>query len=477
MHSLQLFYCLHLVARINLLLPDGTITTLKWGGYEKQDYVEQEAGPGLVFIEGGTFVMGNIEEDVMFDYHNVPRRVTVSSFYMDETEVTNQHYRDYIHWMSRTFADTYPELVKAALPDTLVWREELAYNEPYVEYYFRHPGFNNHPVVGVNWLQAQEYCKWRSDRVNEVQLLDKGIIEYDPDQQGEDHFTTRSYIHGHYEAIEANGMKNLDPNAESETRRVNMNDGILMPDYRLPTEAEWEYAALALIGTQPQEGEERYTDRRIYTWDGATVRENRHGKTQGDMLANFARGRGDMMGLAGALNDNADITAPVGTYKANDFGLYNMAGNVSEWVLDVYRPMTSLDMQEHNPFRGNVFQTLDLDEENKTQRDSIGRIQYREYTEDEIGNRRNYRKSDVRNYMDGDEFSGVDYETDKTTLISDKARVIKGGSWQDRAYYMSPGTRRFMDEDQSSSTVGFRCAMIRVGPSSGKSFKKKKKKR
>jgi len=441
----------------------------KWGGYEKSKNVEQETGPGLVLIEGGTFVMGNVEADIMYDYHNVPRRVTVSSFYMDECEVSNQHYRDYVYWTQNTFGDVYPELVKKALPDTLVWRSKLGYNEPYVEYYFRHPGFNEYPVVGVNWLQANEYAKWRSNRVNEMLMIDKGFIDYDAEQKGEDHFDTKSYLYGQYEAIEKKGMPNHDPNGEP-TRKVRFSDGVMLPDYRLPTEAEWEYAALALIGATV-EGTEQVTERRIYTWDGASVRSEKHGKGQGEILANFMRGRGDMMGVAGALNDNAEITAPVTAYLPNDFGLYNMSGNVSEWTLDVYRPMSTQDMDDFNPYRGNIFQTMDMDEENKPQRDSLGRIKYREYTQDEIGNRTNYRKSNVINYADGDEESGYTYETNMTTLISDKSRVIKGGSWRDRAYWLSPGTRRYMDEDQASSTVGFRCAMIRIGTPDGNTFK------
>ncbi|MFM7838750.1 MAG: gliding motility lipoprotein GldJ, partial [Chitinophagaceae bacterium] len=90
--------------------------------------------------------------------------------------------------------------------------------------------------------------------------------------------------------------------------------------------------------------------------------------------------------------------------------------------------------------------------------------------------RRNYQRGNVINYMDGDSMVvGVNYEADSlqkrgygwTTLVSDKARVIKGGSWNDRAYWLSPGARRFMDEDQSSSTVGFRCAMDRLGSPEG----------
>ena len=137
----------------------------KWGGFEKKDYEGQETGPNLVLIQGGTFLMGMTEQDVMFEWNSIPRRVTVSSFYMDETEVRNIDYREYIYWLSRVFGETYPEVIGGALPDTLVWREELSYNEPLVKTYFRHPSFDNYPVVGVNWEQANKYSQWRSDRV------------------------------------------------------------------------------------------------------------------------------------------------------------------------------------------------------------------------------------------------------------------------------------------------------------------------
>ena len=106
----------------------------KNGGFEKIPYAEQETGPGLVLIEGGRFTMGRIEQDIFYDWNNKPRTVTVSSFYMDETEVTNFHYLEYLYWVNRVFGADYPEVYKKALPDTLVWRSKLAYNEPYVEH-------------------------------------------------------------------------------------------------------------------------------------------------------------------------------------------------------------------------------------------------------------------------------------------------------------------------------------------------------
>jgi gliding motility-associated lipoprotein GldJ len=132
------------------------------------------------------------------------------------------------------------------------------------------------------------------------------------------------------------------------------------------------------------------------------------------MLANFKRGRGDYAGLAGGIANDGDILPTnVYNYPPNDFGLYQMAGNMNEWVQDVYRPLSFTDFDDLNPVR----------------KDGIY---------DESG----------------------DY---KTTLIDDNYRVYKGGSWKDMAYWLSPGTRRFMHQDSSTNHIGFRCAMISLG--------------
>ncbi len=251
----------------------------------------------------------------------------------------------------------------------------------------------------------------------------------------------------------------------------------LLPSYRLPTEAEWEYAALGYINQNPapshtesKRGEELVANKQVYSWSQNVngLRDSRRGTWQGTFLANFKRGAGDNMGVAGGLNDNAVYTADVTSFYPNGFGLYNMSGNVSEWVEDVYRPLSSQDVNDVAPFRGNKFETMDLNKEGKPERDSLGRIKYRDVTDRESENRRNYQKGNVINYLDGDSLiAGIAYGYGKTTLISDKSRVIKGGSWDDRAYWLGPGTRRFMEEDQASSTVGFRCAMDRVGSAAG----------
>jgi formylglycine-generating enzyme len=448
----------------------------EWGGFEKvPKYKGQMTGPNLVFIEGGSFSMGQTEQDVMFEFNNIPRKVTVSSFYMDETEVSNEAWLEYLFWINRVHGESNPQIYQKALPDTLVWLEELSYNEPFVETYFRHPAYSDYPVVGINWLQATEYCKWRSDRVNEMILIEQGKLQADHEsQKGETNFNTGAYIEGLYEGTQ--GAKPMKDPSTGEERRVRFEDGIILPDYRLPTEAEWEFAALALIGNQAYARDERITDRRIYPWNGTTTRYPQHGRFQGKMVANFKRGRGDYMGMAGALNDNAHITAPVRAYVPNDYGLYNMAGNVNEWVKDVYRPMTSttlrdVENQDLNPMRGNVFTQISRGPDGKPEGlDSIGRLKYKPMDDADIATRRNFQKADVINYLDGDTESESIYEYGKSSLVSDEVRVYKGGSWADRAFWLSPGSRRYLEQDKSSSQIGFRCAMIRVGSPKGNRF-------
>jgi gliding motility-associated lipoprotein GldJ len=634
----------------------------KTGGFQKVPFVDQETGPGLLLVEGGTFTMGRAEQDVMFDWNNRPARVTVSSFYMDQTEVTNFHWLEYLYWISRAYNETYPMVYKNALPDTLVWRSELGFNEKYVDYYLRHPAYRDYPVVGVSWLQASDYCKWRTDRVNEYILIREGILGFNIDQRDENTFNTDAYYAGQYEEGLVRNIQDLDPShvngKKLGTRIVRMEDGILLPRYRLPTEAEWEFAASGLIGNL-QEGTENINERRLYPWDGHWVRQD-EAQFTGQIRANFVRGRGDYMGVAGHLNDGADVTAPVESYWPNDYGLYHMAGNVSEWVMDVYRPLTSEDYDEFRPFRGNVFKTKLLNNEgsidlknaqiqydvhgmkeylneferiryqrisaeqhdpndtvipvglsanvqsrNPSKRgyapdpfyvshgkvkdsielallarinavvntaieykndkhdiessaliqdelfdgifadeiregpdgeeyafeiismlrdgfndfivDTPGKLKYRNVTEEENIGRLNYRKDDYIDYLDGDIESSIHYANDDrkndinqatrdpqlvmyqdeheeygldgvrvkpggedrtswpTTLISDKSRVYKGGSWKDRAYWLVASNRRYLDEDQSTDAIGFRCAMDRVGSPTGFNYGRKKK--
>jgi formylglycine-generating enzyme required for sulfatase activity len=271
---------------------------------------------------------------------------------------------------------------------------------------------------------------------------------------------------------------------QSVKRPIRLEDGEILQPYRLPTEAEWEYAALALIGNSEFENVE---DGRVYPWIGLGVRSPKKA-TQGLMLANFKRGAGDNMGVGGYLNDKADITAPVRSYLPNDFGLYNMAGNVNEWVGDVYRVLSFEDFEDFNPFRGNQFVNKRLADKSKGlyAKDKYGRA-----IEDPAKSGKKQPWAEVQNGGEAKKDSAVvapvaglppgiagkPYNPDFrgnvdtlanslygiTSLVNDKARVYKGGSWNDRAYWLNPAVRRYMQQDEASAEIGFRCAMSFVG--------------
>jgi len=448
------------------------------GGLQINRKIKSAPGPGLVAIEGGTFVMGgSLNQDLNFDYDNIKRRVTVASFYIDETEVSNADWLEYLHWIAQNY-NVDSKIYYDALPDTLVWRNPLSYNEPYVNFYFRHPSFQDYPVVGVTWDQANEYCQWRTDRVNEHILREQGVlVDYKTlhaqNSQKNQAFNTELYLNGQIKGEGIDGKKMPNDNrlgAEKGAKRtVRMEDGILKQSYRLPTEAEWEYAALGLIGNTSNGTIE---SSKIYPWNGIGLRDGTR-KNQGKMLANFKINSGNNRGVAGDMTEGGDITVSVKSYLPNDFGLYNMAGNVNEWVSDVYRQLSFEDFEDFNPYRGHVFMENQLENLEKRQlaRDENGKPikvpskapkkQSWEELHASQGaetNNSNYN-NDVRGYKDeeNNELYG------KTSLVNNKSRVYKGGSWNDRAYWLNPATRRHMQQDEANAMTGFRCAMTMVG--------------
>lgn len=342
--------------------------------------------PNMVLVEGGKALLGF--EDYEFTHNKTSTyTATVETFYMDETEIANIHWLEYLYFIRKSSEAEY----QAALPDTAVWMRQFSFNDFYVENYLRHPAFRFYPVVGVSWLQANEYCKWRSDP--------KAVFFNQVHKEGTGKKIQLNDTLWVYEGYKTRPVERKLPDIE----------------FRLPTEAEWIYAAQTFSYMAPYLDEKDYY-KRIYPWDGNNVR-NPYAKKRGYFFANFKRGRGDYGGLAKSKNDGSIYTEYIYSYPPNDVGLYNMAGNVNEWVQDLYEFIPKdLDKYEFNLKEKAKQDKTKLEEEEEI----------RTYTE----------------YLD-----------------EERWRVYKGGSWNDVAFWLSPFARRSLTEDSSSSTIGFRCAM------------------
>ena len=519
----------------------------KKGGFQyNTDFEEQETGPGLVFIEGGTFTKGQVQDDVIHDFNNAPSQQHVMSFYIDETEVTNIMYMEYLDWLETVFPQSEPEyraIYKSALPDTLVWRNSLGYVEELTSNYLRHPAYAEYPVVGVSWVQAVQYAEWRTDRVNEFLLEREAYVKKDVRYTAIDAnstFNTQAYL-TRPETSYGSKIDSLDGGetpiinsgkrgtTKKDTSTVNVyagvEKGLLLPSYRLPTETEWEYAALALVGDREYNN---YRGKKKYPWAGEYTR-SQDRKMEGDQLANFKFGKGDYGGIAGWSDDGADITIQVKSYPPNDFGIYDMGGNVAEWVLDVYRPIIDDEYNDFNYFRGNVYLKNVIGEDGKARvispdelvYDTLpngrvvlkrmpGELDQVAIDEEETFLRGNFSESDNINFRDGDIESSrsfidgkpeegdennraestvmydspnyasvrvdengnlersIDESPKRTSLITDAVRIYKGGSWKDRAYWLDPAQRRYLPQYVATDYIGFRCAMSRLGSKSKK---------
>jgi gliding motility-associated lipoprotein GldK len=404
---------------------------------------------GMVFVPQGSYTMGAGGEDITYGQVNEPKTISISSFFMDETEITNNEYRQFVNWVRDEIArkmlgDVRPEeylieedpetgevfdppfvnweneiewnssdqdvrdaledmylpeheryfrkkqidtrklnyeyywidmqaaarkdfstpgnFLDASLanrpqglrdrsvyvkkesinvyPDTLAWIHDFTYsfNDPLTERYFWHPAYDHYPVVGVNWLQAKAFCVWRTELYN---------------------------------------------NANTGKRRSTA--GV---EFRLPTEAEWEWAARGGNELSP------------YPWGGPYTRNEK-----GCFLANFKPMRGNY------IDDGGLRTLIVGHYPPNDWGLYDMAGNVAEWTNSAYDPASYNFSWDMNP-----------------------------------------------NYT---------YNAKPDDPPAMKRKVIRGGSWKDIAYYLRVTTRAYEYQDTAKSYVGFRSIQPYLGRNRG----------
>jgi len=292
---------------------------------------------GMTAVPAGTFHMGQADQDVAATQINFNKQVTISAFFMDETEITNNEYRQFTVAITEGSEVDLPAGYSVAdlLPDTTVWVKDFTHHmgDPMMVYYWSHPAFDDYPVVGVDWNAARFFCQWRTQHLNEY----------------------RTSV----------GLP-------------------VMPNFRLPNEAEWEYASRG------------GRDMAKYPWGNPYIR-----NTKGCLLANFKPGRGNYF------DDGFAYTSPVGTYFANEYGLFDMAGNAAEWCEDAYNPASMPVVWDLNPT----------------------------YYDDRV----NYK-------------------------------IVRGGSWKDIAYYLETGTRSFEHRDSTRSSIGFRCSMTYIGRSSGYEF-------
>jgi len=306
-------------------------------GVPGRDYTGMPVPYGMVPVPAGTFHMGQADQDVAATQINFNKQITIGGFFMDDTEITNNEYRQFIYAIFEDSLSILGEdfVMKEIYPDTTVWVRDFTHHlgDPLMIYYFAHPAFDNYPVVGVDWQAASYFCQWRTAYLNDY--------------------------------------------------RQSRGEWIL-PDFRLPTEAEWEYASRG------------GRDMAKYPWGNPYIR-----NAKGCLLANFKPGRGNYF------DDGYAYTAPVYSFFSNDYGLFEMSGNVSEWCLDAYHPSSVPLVWDLNP-----------------------------------------------QYIDEDE----------------PRKIIRGGSWKDIAYFCETGTRAYEYEDTARAFIGFRCAMTYLGRSSGTEF-------
>jgi formylglycine-generating enzyme len=406
-----------------------------------------EADPfGMVFIPQGSYNMGGNDQDVAWAQTSVTKTVTVDPFWMDETEITNNEYRQFVFWVRdsimrkmlgdqlpddylisqdrdgnpidppminwETKIDTRDEEVNQVLSDLYLNQQERFYNKKEID--------TRKLMYEYFWIDLKQAAK-KSNRYNfdtkkyegfivnnqgeKVEIKDRSsfvirdVVNVYPDTlvwiadftySFNEPYTTMYFWHPSYDNYPVVGVSWKQATAFCIWRSMLLNASLRaggnpgVHDYRLPLESEWEYAARGGL------------DNSMYPWGGYYTRNK-----DGCFLANFKPLRGNYA------DDGGVTTVKVGTYQPNEYGLYDMAGNVSEWTSSAYDESSYMFTHDLNPdYRYNA-------------------------------------------------------RPDDPPVM--KRKVIRGGSWKDIGYYMQNATRSYEYQDTSKSYIGFRCVRPVMG--------------
>jgi len=392
-------------------------------GVQDRPRFEYADPPGMVFIPMGSFIMGPSDEDVIYSQTSINRTISIPAFYMDETEITNNQYREFVYWVRDSIARSWlylaghqegrdefgfdeDEFGNPIDPPTLNWRPRIRWNDqevmeileylyiPEQERFFRRREINTDTLQyifqRIDWRAAAQLSNRNASR---AQFVKTDTVAVYPDTlvwirdftyTYNEPMATSYFWHPTYDHYPVVGVNWKQARAFTVWRTNLLNSYLasrnrpFAMDFLLPSEAEWEYAARGGLSNNP------------YPWGGPYTR-----NSEGCFLANFKPLRGNYVA------DGGYQTVIVAHYPPNDYGLYDMAGNVAEWTRNAYDESSYYIGHDMNP--------------------------------------------------------DYQYEVQPGDPPSMRRKVVRGGSWKDVAYYLQVSTRTYEYQDTAKSYIGFRC--------------------
>lgn len=365
---------------------------------------------GMVYVPSGSFTVGTGDQDLSMTMIQRPKTISIQGFFIDDTEITNNEYRQFVEWVKDSLAHDilgHYTTNETTGEEILDWEQEVDWSDfASLEelYYAENERFAGRVQINPEKLTYEyEWYDWKAAAFDKGQSNRTKFIKKEKLKSAKPDTMTwiRDFTYSYNEPMTRNyfwhpafdnypvvGVTWHQATAFSywRTKLWGLGNEITTEDYRLPTEYEWEYAARGGNDYAP------------YPWGGYYVR-----NSKGCILANFKPGRGDYP------EDGGFYTVKADAYFPNDYGIYNMAGNVSEWTSSAYYDNANSFIHDMN--------------------------------------------SDVR------------FDAAEDDPLAWKRKVIRGGSWKDIAFFIRTSTRHFEFQDTAKCYVGFRNALTFLGRS------------